>query len=95
MLSTMYLKPWPSTPIRFSAGTSRLSKNTSQVLWFSMASILRISTPLPFASRRSTRNTDSPSERFFTLSAGVVRASSSIRSECSTRLVHTFWPLTT
>jgi hypothetical protein len=32
MLSTMYLKPWPSTPIRFSAGTSRLSMNTSQVL---------------------------------------------------------------
>ena len=95
MLSTMYLKPLPSSPIRFSAGTSRLSKNTSQVLWLIMASILRISTPLPFASRRSTRNTDRPSERFFTLSAGVVRASSSIRSECSTRLVHTFWPLTT
>ncbi len=85
MLSTMYLKPWPSTPIRFSAGTSRLSKNTSQVLWFSMASILLISTPLPLASRRSTRNTDNPSDRLRTLSAGVVRASSSIRSECSTR----------
>ena len=48
MLSTMYLKPLPSSPIRFSAGTSRLSKNTSQVLWLIMASILRISTPLPF-----------------------------------------------
>ena len=40
-------------------------------------------------------NTDRPSERFRTWSAGVVRASSSIRSECSTRLVHTFWPFTT
>ena len=48
MLSTMYLKPLPSSPIRFSAGTSRLSKNTSQVLWLIMASILRISTPLPY-----------------------------------------------
>ena len=82
MLSTMYLKPWPSSPIRFSAGTSRLSKNTSQVLWLIMASIFLISTPLPLASRRSTRNTDRPSERFLTLSGGVVRASSSIRSEC-------------
>ena len=51
--------------------------------------------PLPFDSRMSTRNTDSPSERFFTSSTGVVRASSSIRSECSAREVHTFCPLTT
>ena len=28
-------------------------------------------------------------------SFGVVRASSSIKSECSARLVQTFWPLTT
>ena len=41
------------------------------------------------------QNTDSPSVRFFTSSTGVVRASSSIRSECSAREVHTFWPLTT
>ena len=37
----------------------------------------------PRASRMSTRNTDSPSVRFATSSSGVVRASSSIRSECS------------
>ncbi len=43
----------------------------------------------------STMKVDSPSVRFATWSRGVVRASSSIRSECSARLVHTFWPLTT
>ena len=32
---------------------------------------------------------------FCTSSSGVVRASSSIRSECSAREVQTFWPLTT
>ncbi len=36
-----------------------------------------------------------PSERRFTWSAGVVRASSSIRSDCMARLVQTFWPVTT
>ena len=36
-----------------------------------------------------------PSLRRFTSSAGVVRASSSIRSDCRARLVQTFWPLTT
>ena len=43
----------------------------------------------------STRNTDRPSVFFATSSRGVVRASSSIRSECSAREVQTFWPLTT
>ena len=43
----------------------------------------------------STTNTDRPSVRFLTWSRGVVRASSSIRSECSARLVQTFWPFTT
>jgi hypothetical protein len=43
----------------------------------------------------STRNTVRPSVFFATSSRGVVRARSSIRSECSAREVHTFWPLTT
>ena len=42
----------------------------------------------------STMKVDSPSVFFATWSRGVVRASNSIRSECSERLVHTFWPLT-
>jgi len=29
--SRMYLKPWPSWPIRFSAGISRFSKKSSLV----------------------------------------------------------------
>ena len=85
----------PSSPIRFSAGTRMLSKNTSVVAWFIMVRIGRMVRPLPFAARMSTRNTDSPSVRFFACSRGVVRASSSIRSECSAREVQIFWPLTT
>ena len=40
-------------------------------------------------------NVDRPSVRFATASIGVVRASSSIRSECSAREVQIFWPRTT
>ena len=70
-------------------------KNTSVVAWFIMVRIGRISRPLPLASRMSTMNTDRPSVRFLACSFGVVRASSTIRSECSARLVQIFWPLTT
>lgn len=70
-------------------------KNTSVVAWFIMVRIGRISRPLFLASRMSTMNTESPSVRFLTWSFGVVRASRSIRSECSARLVQIFWPLTT
>ena len=42
-----------------------------------------------------TTKIDIPSERFLTWSTGVVRASRIIRSECSTREIQTFWPLTT
>ena len=73
----------------------RLSKNTSVVLWLIMALIGRIVMPWPTASRMSTRNTLRPSVRFFTWSSGVVRASSSIRSEYSAREVQIFWPLMT
>ena len=53
-------------------------------------------TVIPFrsASRRSTRKIDKPSVFFFTSGSGVVRASSSIRSECCTREIQTFCPLT-
>jgi hypothetical protein len=67
-----------------------LSKNTSVVLWLIIASIGRISTPWPRFSRRSTRNTESPSVRRLTSPTGVVRANNSIRSECRAREVHTF-----
>ena len=36
-----------------------------------------------------------PSVFFFTSASGVVRASRIIRSECWTREIQTFWPLTT
>ena len=72
-----------------------LSKNTSVVAWFIMVRIGLIVSPLPRTVRMSTRNTDKPSVRFFTCSRGVVRASSSIRSECSARDVQIFWPLMT
>ena len=70
------------------------SKNTSVLLWFIMVRIGLIVRPLSRAARMSTRKTDRPSVRFCACSRGVVRASSSIRSECSARLVHTFWPFT-
>ena len=38
---------------------------------------------------------DMPSDFFFTSASGVVRASRIIRSECCTREIQTFWPLTT
>src|ERR1700722_4095253 len=43
----------------------------------------------------SNRNTDRPSVRSATSASGVVRASSTIRSECSAREVQIFCPLTT
>jgi hypothetical protein len=49
----------------------------------------------PLASRISTMKTDRPSVRFLIWSRGVVRASSSIRSEYSARDVQIFWPLIT
>ena len=38
---------------------------------------------------------DMPSDLRFTSASGVVRASRIIRSECCTREIQTFWPLTT
>jgi hypothetical protein len=95
MPSRMYFSPLPSSPIRLLAGMRILSKKISVVLWFTMAGSLRISSPLPFSWRMSTRKTDRPSLLRAQSSSGVVRASSSIRSEYSAREVQTFWPLTT
>jgi len=69
-----------------------LSKKTSQELWFIIVRIGRM--VRPFAVRMSTMKVESPSVFFATWSLGVVRASSSIRSLCSARLVQIFWPLT-
>ncbi|MCY1223653.1 hypothetical protein D9M72_357890 [compost metagenome] len=91
----MYLKPLPSSPIRFSAGISRLSKNSSLVSWLTMLMIGWTVRPLPMASRKSTRKIDMPSDFFLHSASGVVRASRIIRSECWTREIHTFWPFTT
>ena len=85
----------PSSPIRLSAGMRRLSKKISVVLWLIIASIGLMSMPLPRAARISTRKVESPSLRRLTWSGAVVRARSSIRSECNARLVQTFWPLIT
>ena len=57
---------------------------------------LEFSYRMPFAldarntSFSATKNTDKPSDFFFTSASGVVRASSSIKSECSARDVQTF-----
>ncbi len=83
----------PSWPIRLVAGISTLSKNSALVEWFIIIRSGRTSKPLRL--RMSIRNTDSPSVFRFTWSTGVVRASSSIRSDWSTREMNIFWPLTT
>jgi hypothetical protein len=91
----MYLKPLPSSPIRFSAGISRFSKNSSLVSWLTMLRIGRTVSPLLIAWCRSTMKIDMPSDLRLTSAKGVVRASRIIRSLCWTREIHTFWPLTT
>ena len=73
----------------------RSSKNTSQEEWFIIVRIGLMAMPFFWASRMSTRKTDSPSVLLAASSRGVVRARSSIRSECSARLVQIFWPLIT
>ena len=55
----------------------------------------RIVRPFPTASRMSTRSTLIPSVGFLASSRAVVRQSSTIRSECSARLIHSFLPETT
>ena len=69
------------------------SKNSAFVEWFIIMRSGRTSSPCTW--RMSIRKTDSPSVFRFTWSTGVVRASSSIRSDCSTREMKIFWPLTT
>ena len=65
------------------------------VAWFISVLIGRI-VIVPSARARcmSTRNVERPCVRRSTRSAGVVRASSSIRSEWSAREVQIFWPWT-
>ena len=50
--------------------------------------------PAASACFMSTMKVESPSVLFSTSSSGVVRASSSMRSECSAREVQIFCPLT-
>ena len=94
--SRMYLKPLPSSPIRFSAGISRLSKNSSLVSWFTMLRIGLHGQALAYRPRAGRRGRSTcPRIFFFTSASGVVRASRIIRSECCMREIQTFWPLTT
>ena len=67
----------------------------SVVAWLIMVRIGWIDNPLFSAAFMSTMKTDRPSVFFCTASRGVVRARSSIRSECSAREVQTFCPFTT
>ena len=90
----MYLKPLPSSPTRLAAGTSRSSKSSSVVAWFSMVRTGVMVRPLPTASRMSTSSTLIPAE-VLASSRARSRHSSTIRSECSARLIHSFRPFTT
>ena len=67
----------------------------SVVEWFNMVRMGRmVSWPEAWAFFMSTKNTLNPSVFFTLFSMGVVRARSSMRSECSARDVQIFWPLT-
>ena len=78
--------------MRFAAGTRSPSKNTSVVEWLIIVSMGRIVTDFPTSFRRSTRKTDIPAVGFALSSRGVVRASRSMRSECSEREIQVFCP---
>ena len=93
MPERMYENPLPSSPTRLSAGISMSSKNSALVEWFIIMRSGRISSP--FSPRMSTRKTLSPSVRRATCSTGVVRASSSMRSDCCAREMNILRPLTT
>ena len=86
----IYLKPFPSSPMRFLFGTGRLSKNISVVEWFIIVLIGLIVIVFFGTSFRSTMKTDKPSVRLVTFSFGVVLANSNSKSECSALLVHIF-----
>ena len=73
---------------------SSSSKNTSFVSCPTMLRSVARSCRCPRRAR-STRNTENPSDFFFASGSGVVRASSSMRSECWTREIQTFCPVTT
>ena len=66
---------------------------SSTVAWFMSVRMGRASIASP-ASRRSTRNVESPPVRRSPAAGVEVRASSSMRSECANRLVQIFCPLT-
>ena len=72
-----------------------LSKKTSVVAWFSMVRIGPDGQAV--ADRLAHVDQQHPHAvgRLRDCSRGVVRHSSSIRSECSARLIQIFWPLTT
>ncbi len=74
--------------MRLEAGISTLSKKSALVEWFIIMRSGR--TSKPSSPRMSMRNTESPSVRRLTLSAGVVRASRSMRSDCKTREMNIF-----
>ena len=57
--SMMWRKPMPSSPTRFSAGTSTFSKKRMLVWWLIIMSS-GLTSSLPLMSRRSTRKTDRP-----------------------------------
>ena len=86
--------PLPSSPIeRCPPALSRSSKKTSRrVMVHHHARVGLISRPLPSDSRMSMRKVEMPWERLFTSPGGVVRASTSMKSECCAREVKIFWP---
>ena len=84
----------PSSPMRLSAGISMLSKKSALVEWFIIIRSGRTSSPLPSLADVDEEDAEAVG-LLLDLVTGVVRARSSMRSDCSAREMNIFWPFTT
>ena len=83
--------PWPSSPTRFSAGTSTFSKKSSPVEPAQMPSLFSVSCVVTPFQPRSTTNAEIP----LCFAAGSVLAKTSWWSATDAYEIQFFWPLRT
>ncbi len=81
-------KPWPSSPTRFSAGTSTFSKKSSPVEPAQMPSLCSVSAVATPGHSRSTMNAEMP----LCFAAGSVFAKTSWWSATVAYEIQFFWP---
>ena len=84
-------KPWPSSPSRFSAGTSTFSKKSSPVEPAQMPSLFSVSRVVTPGHSRSTMNAEMP----LCPASGSVFATTSWWSATVAYEIQFFWPFRT